>query len=370
MIVSREEYLAMIIERDGNLYAPSHDLIVEEDGTLKYDIIKTAEEIYEDTLLPPEEDHPGTEERLHILRDWFRTLDGKVDTIYEGKELIANALTEKGVPSSSTDTFATLADNISMISSGTSFQTDWGTLPAPQPINMNGFNIHILGVYNTTGTLINARSAITEIRFYNINDKDLINDTKPTAEYRRSTGYYTSSSKMFDGNLSVLDSEAYLSNTISYNEAEPVYKVSFPSYQEVARIEISIAGPMGGTGYYKGVIIKSKDGQTLFEDRDLRIENINQTLSFMIAKVPQNRNSMLEVSFLKSVGVPKAYIGFKGQVVVDINTNSIYLMDGVNPGGKLIGGEALVNQVEQLNQKIAYMEGRFNTLLASTQRGE
>ena len=42
-------------------------------------------------------------------------------SVSDGKELVATAITDKGVATESTDTFATMADNIGQIESGTSF---------------------------------------------------------------------------------------------------------------------------------------------------------------------------------------------------------------------------------------------------------
>ena len=42
-------------------------------------------------------------------------------SVSDGKELVATAITDKGVATSPTDTFATMAENIGQIESGTSF---------------------------------------------------------------------------------------------------------------------------------------------------------------------------------------------------------------------------------------------------------
>ncbi len=79
----------------------------------------------------------------NTLNTTDKTIVGAINELFQnvssGKELIATAITDKGVTTSSDDTFQTMADNIELIEGGSnlpSWYEGWSSSPADAPISM------------------------------------------------------------------------------------------------------------------------------------------------------------------------------------------------------------------------------------------
>lgn len=88
-----------------------HFLVLKlSDGTqtepvdIGYDVLESVQEVVENT-------EPGKLVDSNVIKEVFRSVS-------DGKELIASAITDKGVKTDATDTFATMAQNISDIPTG------------------------------------------------------------------------------------------------------------------------------------------------------------------------------------------------------------------------------------------------------------
>lgn len=88
-----------------------HFLVLKlSDGTqtdpvdIGYDVLESAQEVIENT-------EPGKLVDSNVIKEVFQSVS-------EGKEKIASAITDKGVETDATDTFSTMAQNISDIQTG------------------------------------------------------------------------------------------------------------------------------------------------------------------------------------------------------------------------------------------------------------
>ena len=80
-----------------------------------------------------------------------KAIDELFTSVSNGKELVANAITDKGVVTSATDTFATMAENIREIATGLSFTQQMKQGPAVSQGTLSSIYNYLVHSYATDG---------------------------------------------------------------------------------------------------------------------------------------------------------------------------------------------------------------------------